>query len=515
LIGLQPVEWWRAFSCLPKGFMTDEATLGVPSGDSSPAIGTSSSDVAAPPAGQESSADTDASTAGGVTATQGEQDNSGNVNEQVDSAASTQEIDPLEGVPSLEELSQNQSQPYAKALVQLRTAYDALKPQFSELEPLSAFKDIVSKTTPEQLATKLEIVDGFFSKVVENGEVKTDGRGMPLTTAIPGLEKLANESPESFFQIFSDGLTRFEVDGERLDDYYGKLWLQRKGIDPANLEQHVEWEKTGAPVATSGVDTSVIPEQYHAAFKTLPLAKQRDLAFQLASENTELREVAQYDLDQAQGRYEEKQARATEQQQHQQAFQQNIEKSGVEFVDTIFKEEYDSTLQSIASQWQSSSDPNRDALQQHMIMNTLVNLTDPRMSFSAEAWLKSLSIQPDPKIPELAVSVENKAKQVKTAEAYGDQFKANQLRDELRNERLQLKAKVNGIATLMVKALSGQLLTNGEQTDELLRGAESRPSVTGTGAQANGRRQLVNPNDLTDRRNYIGIAQNTGLLNEG
>ena len=467
-------------------------------------------------AGQESSPDTSASTVGGVTATQSEQDNSGNVIEQAGSAAPTQDIDPLEGVPSLEELSQNQSQPYAKALVQLRTAYDALKPKVSELEPLSAFKDLVSQTTPEQLTQKLEIIDGFFAPALDENQqpILDPVTNLPLTTALPGLQKLATESPDTVYTIINDALS-LQIDGVSLEEQVTNYLLQKRGLNPANIQQYAEWEKTGAPVATSGVDLSVIPEQYRAAFQKLPATIQNDLVSLMASERPEDKEIAQYHLDKEKRDFDNQQQRATEQQQRQQAFQAGVDKAGTEFVETIFKEEYDSTLKSIASQWQSSSDPNRDALQHHMIMNTLVNLTDPRMSFSAEQWLKSLNVQPDPLIPQLAQSVENKAKQVKAAEAYGDKFKAGQLQEELRNERLQLKAKVNGVATLMVQALSGQLVLNQGQTDALLGGAETRPSVVGTGATTSGRRPLVNPNDLTDRRNFIDIARNTGLLSEG
>ena len=443
--------------------------------------------------------------------------NSGQALEQGGSTLPPPTDDPLKGVPTVDELRAQAEQkvPYAQALLQIREAYEASTQKVNEFEPLSAFKPIVEKTTPEQLQAKLEIIDGFFAPALDENQqpILDPVTNLPMTTALPGLQKLAEQSPDTIYTLLNDAL-QLTIDGQPLEEQVTNFLLVKQGLNPANITQYAEWEKTGAPVATSGVDYSLIPEPYIQAFKSLPPKIQADIASLMGSESPQDKEAGQYYLDREKREFDRTQAEVKQREQQAKEFQSRVEASGQEFVDTIFKEEYDSTLQSIASQWQSSSDPNRDALQQHMIMNTLVNLTDPRMSFSAEQWLKSLNIQPDPKITELALSVESKAKQAKAAEVYGDSFKANQLRDELRNDRLQLKAKVNGIATSMVRALSGQLVLNQELGDELLEGAAARPLINGTSVNGNGKRQLADPDNPASRTNYLDIARRTGLLAE-
>lgn len=465
----------------------------------------SSGGAASSAAGQEGGSSNESPVVGDVNAGFEAANNSGQAaTQQGDSTLPPSEEDPFKDIPTIDELrvQAEQKVPYAQALLQVREAYDASKSKVTDLESLSAFRPMVEKTTPEQLRTKLDIIDGFFAPLEENGQVLTDQYGVARTTAKPGLEKLLSESPDTFIQIMSEGLAFPVQQGGTLLDFYGQQWLQSKGLNPQNLEQYQEWEKTGAPVANSGVDLSLVPEIYREAFKQLPAKIQNDIL------NADP-EAQEYYLKDAQQKFDDRLSRQTAQQQQQRELQQTVERAGTEFVDTIFKEEYDSTLKSIASQWQSSSDPARDSLQHHAIVNTLVNLTDPRMSGFAEQWLKSLNIAPDPLIPQLAQSVESKARQLKMVEANGDRMRAAQLADALRGERLQLKAKVNGVATLMVKALSVGL-----QAGEIgLQGAqESRPSITGAMSNGAERRQLANPNDLTDRRNFVDIARRTGML---
>lgn len=415
----------------------------VSSGETSPAV-IASPDAAASSAGQESSPDTSASTAGDVTATQGGQDNSGDAT-QAGSAAPTQ--DPLEGVPTLEELSQNQSQPYAKALVQLRTAYEALKPQHESLKTLEPWQNIAEKHGDSaHVESLVQIVKGFSTPV----EGQTDGDGVPLITAVPGLQRLADTSPDTFFQIIEDGLHRFKVGEETLFDVYGKEWLQKQGISPENLEQHKEWERTGAPVAQSAVDLSNIPDKYQAAFKQLPAVKQRDLAALLASDDADQREVAEYDLIQAQERFERGQAETRNKQAAERQAQVRIEQSTQTAIQGKFESGFNQFLQHLST-WQPTADEKVNRAYHIETASTLVNLLDPNMQFANGMLYETLGMQPDAEIPQLNNQFQQQTGLVELYKARGDKLREAEAQRSADSAYMRLVSRLNGVAAKLVE----------------------------------------------------------------
>jgi len=106
--------------------MTDQAVLssGTPDVSNSSAVGASIAEGSSPSQPSSGSAPSEP-VAGDVTAP---------VQGQVEQPQTPD--DPLAGLPSLEELQQQAEQnvPGAKGLAQLRSAYEALKPQFTELQ---------------------------------------------------------------------------------------------------------------------------------------------------------------------------------------------------------------------------------------------------------------------------------------------------------------------------------------------------------------------------------------------
>jgi hypothetical protein len=391
----------------------DVSSAGLSSPPPSP-LDDSTGGAASSAAGQESSSDASTQTAGGVTAATNGQDNSGDVNLQTGSAAPAQDVDPLEGVPTLEELSQNQSQPYAKALHQLRPAYEALKSKYGEVEPLAQFKDVVQNSTPEQLKAKLDIVDGFFSPVLRDGQQVYEN-GLPVTTARPGLEKLVAESPDTLFQIIEDALP-LAVDGHTMEARLTHYLLQKHGLNPANLGQYAEWEKTGAPVATAAVDLSNVPQQFHEVFKTLPPAVQQDIvnAEPDAREHYLKREQQAYEVEKAKQEAVQTQAREA---------QATVQRNTHTAVMGKFETGFNRFLQHLSG-WKPTADDAVNRAYHIETASTLVNLLDPNMAFANRMLYETLGIQPDAEIPQLSQQFQQQLGLAELYKARGDQMNA-------------------------------------------------------------------------------------------
>jgi hypothetical protein len=446
-------------------------------------------------AGQESGSGTSSQVVGDVNAGASVQDNSGQTIQQEVSTLPPSDEDIFKDIPSIDELQKQAEQkvPYSEALLRTRTAYEALKPRFSELEPLAAFKDVVGQTTPEQLQAKLDIVDGFFSPVLDESGKQVYDNGLPLMTSKPGLEKLAAESPETVFQILNDALPLpIGENGATVKDCLVDYFCREYNLNPQNLRsgQYGEWEKTGAPVAQSTVDHSSIPEKFKAAFGQLPVAKQRDLAALMASEDAEQREIAEYDLNQAQERYERGQAEARGREQAAREAQVKIEQSTQQAVMGKFETGFNQFLQHLST-WKPTSDDAVNSIYHLEVANTLVNLLDNQMGFANQMLFEKLGMQADAEIPQLNQTFQQQLGLVELYKSRGEGYKASEAQRSADASYMKLVAKLNGVA--------GKLIEHKTKVAESLEaasqaGQQGRTHVTGQpGAfalQGNGKRDL-------------------------
>lgn len=129
---------------------TPEGALTAPDASSPPATGASTAtDSSSVSQGTSSSTDT----AGSATA-------------DVQGTATQAETDPLTGVPSIDELNQlPDTTQYKKSLLQLRSAYESIRPQFDELtQKFTPFQPLIERfEKPEQLQSALELQDSLFA----------------------------------------------------------------------------------------------------------------------------------------------------------------------------------------------------------------------------------------------------------------------------------------------------------------------------------------------------------------
>jgi hypothetical protein len=167
----------------------------------------------------------------------------------------------------------------------------------------------------------------------------------------------------------------------------------------------------------------------------------------------------QLQLDEAAKRDEAQKARDAEvERQNQIAFQRGIEQAKTEYVSQTFQKDYESAFNSIAEEWQPTSDPNLNFFQHENLMNTLVNLTDERMDFRNVPLLERLGYQNAPQllaeIREAVSAWEGAVKDLKLAEAHKSKLHLDAAAKEAQRAHDRWLGKVNGVRAKMVEAQS-------------------------------------------------------------
>lgn len=117
-----------------------------------------------------------------------------------DSTTQTQD-DPLANIPSLDELKAQENAPYAKGLAQLREAYEALKPKYSELETQHAvfapFQDKFSAS--EEIQSLVDMRESLLGWENQNGQL------VPSTERF--IQSLDPQRAEFLFADLADGMS--------------------------------------------------------------------------------------------------------------------------------------------------------------------------------------------------------------------------------------------------------------------------------------------------------------------
>lgn len=288
-------------------------------------------------------------------------------------APEIQEVDPLQDVPSLEELQKlaEQKVPNAAALANLRTAYEGVKP-LKALEPWKEVAEVVGD--PLQAKTAYELIKSLQTPVEGTNEF----------TSKPFIERIDQERPGSANQIFHDLLT-YEVADERgYRDTLVRHMYRSHGLDPDRIDDYRNIDTLRASGVVSAEDLNRVPEQYRDAFRSLSkdgqddvleLLRAGDPTYGLRAEEhlrnaQDALEARQYreQSEKAQREYAERQ-QVELQQQVAQAVEQDIlgEVKGIS----------DSILQKSLSQFTFSSDATQDALEKGKIISILANLQSP------------------------------------------------------------------------------------------------------------------------------------------
>lgn len=408
-------------------------------------------------------------------------------------AVETAEVDPLEGLPTAEELQKQAEEkiPHAQALANLRTAYEGV----SSLKPWKEVAETIGD--PLQARTAYELVQALRTPV--------EGQPNEYTTK-PFIERIDQERPGSANQIFHDLLT-YEVPDEngRVDTLVRHMYRSH-GLDPDRVDDYRNIDSLRASGVVSAEDLNRIPEQYREAFRTLSKDGQDDILELLKAGEPSYGLRAEEHLRNAQDamearqyrqQQEEAQRKAAEQQQVE--YQQQVQQAVEADLSTEVKSIHDSILEKSLAQFTFSSDAVQDSIIKGGIMSTLATLQNPAYRFVAENALKSVGVTLNG-FDELANRWTQERVKYIAFKAAGQEntWDAREALNKATFAKQQILAKLNDYALKLAQANGERAAAAASQTGSQLSAATSRyvPSGTGTGQQGNANPYLNNPYEI-------------------
>lgn len=467
------------FKFLPQLFntlyVTAEADINSTEAVVSP-DGASGSDEAASSAVVETSDAITDSTAGSATAS--------------DVATSTEEIDPLKDVPTVEELKAlaEQKVPHAQNLAQLRTAYESLKPQLDEYKTLDPWKPVAQTIGDPALAQSAhELVSAIHTP---------DPNNPSGFTARPFLERLESESPGAVDQLFADTLTLQITDASGKPTTVVRELVKSWGIDPDRFDDYRNIDKFRASGVVTTEDLGKIPEKYHDAFRSLSSAAREDILSMQESNPAAMEEYlrnAQDALEARTWREKDEQAKAEAQKAEQAKFEKDLEVAVEQDIFAEVRSIHDSIHQNLASQLKFAGDETANNLEYAKIMSTLATLQNPAYRFVAENALKSVGVSLDG-FDELANRWSERRSAYKTFDAMGDKWQAQTALSQATIAKQQMLAKLNDYALKLGKASGERAAAAAASTNSQLGAASARFVPAGNGQLPSGEQNPYSQN---------------------
>lgn len=414
---------------------------------------------------------------------------SGNVQSQPDPSQQTAApTDPLEGIPSLEELQGKDNVPYAKAVAQLRGAYEPLSAQHKELTTKFApFESVADRfQTPEEVQSVVKLHDSlnkyspgpdgqlipdpseFVQEIVTNDPDRADilnGHllwsqvkiGRDQRTGQPILAPRA----EAFLQMVASD--------PDMKEFRGRALQILGGVEPSQVPAPT-WTPTQEEL--DKVDPSLIdtykklsyeerdelklgsPEYINSQLRT------RQLNEQLMSEKTDR---------------ENRDRQAYEQQQ--QRVEQEAKSAGDQYVETGFREGFTNFAKHIYETYKPTDNDVVNRTEGAQVALAVVALSHPDTRFAAEQALKDMGVDP------ADLEAFNKARETYAQNGrqhgYLTHKKMRTNGDPSRDQQ-RLIALAKGLATKITKAKdAGFVLRAKAHNDTLDQATTARPVIGG------------------------------------
>lgn len=401
--------------------------------------------------------------------------------------------DPLAGLPTLEELQTQAGQniPYAKALAQLRPAYESIKAdhetykgQYAPWEdPIKAIGD------PVQAQYYHDVFSGLHQPIVDPNSGQPLLRdGQPVYSSESALIRMEQEQPGIVDEIYGD-LLRLKLPDEngKVDSLENHYW-RAKGLDPARLDDYRNIDARSSGIVTAEQLVG-IPEPYHAAFKTLPESLrsvwgQLDDAEKQYHLNTANTAIKAAELEDRLNRDEQ-----GRQQQQAQERETRIAGKQEESLTNVTRTIYDSIQKNLASQVTfSEADPTLNAYQMAGVMGLLYTAIDPAAAFIFQPLGINLDA-PDAKWHELIEQFSMKDSEAVRLAEEGQVAFARQARGDANKLQSRIVAKLNAVGLQLAQRAAGHAVTRPAQQNG---GAAARTVVNGNGYQPSG---SANPYD--------------------
>lgn len=254
------------------------------------------------------------------------------------------EVDPLADVPSSEELAElaEKNVPHAKALAQLRSAYEPLRSQFSELETkFKPFESVADRfTSPEEVQQAVEWHDKLFGAYE-----RVDGQLVPATEKV--AQELAQRDPVVADYLASDlmnGMTRTE-DGREVSRF--DLALEEIGRNPEFKERRAAALRLLGGVEPSSIaptwqptaeELEVVRPELQDIYKSLPYDERESLKLNDPDFINKYLAKEKFQSDLMRENETAKELQTRQQQQREQYLNQQAESAGHKAVEEGFRQ---------------------------------------------------------------------------------------------------------------------------------------------------------------------------------
>ena len=405
------------------------------------------------------------------------------------SSTQATDADPLEGVPTAEELQQlvEQKVPHSEALARLRPAYEGLKTKLAEYEPLEPWKPIVETIGDPELAKS------SYSLITS---IHTPSDESPSGfTSRPFIEQIDNESPGTANQLFVDLCSYVYVDENGQQTTPVREMYKAHGLDPDRIDDYRNIDQLRASGIVSQDDLAAIPEKYHPAFKALSTAQREDIIAQRltdaqgkvtypAATLDYLQDKAEA-LEARQWREQDAQAKADAAKAEEAAFEQHLTTTVETATLAKVKSWSDSIHQTLSSQWKPSTDEATNSQEYDKILGILATLQHPGYRFIAERALKSAGASLDG-FDELVTQWQaaHSAQIVYSEKKDVWQARREEAKATLAEQRI--KIKLNDFALKLAQPTGSRLADASTQQATQLAAASGRFVPAGNGSQQQG-----------------------------
>jgi hypothetical protein len=473
--------------------MLDENTQSTDVGGDSPAAVSESTDTTAPSVGQLGEQATERS--GDVTAQPADVEAA--KAEEGEATPPPAEEDPLEGLPSVDELERQVEQrvPYAQALLKLRTALEARNGEVGELKTLEPVKPLLEQHGGlETVQARLEAYDSLFTPVVnpETQAPELDDRGFQRVTARPFIERVDGENPGMAEVILND-LLAYEPD--RGDGQKVPLWhslLEVWGLDPNRLSDYRNIDAL-TPQPSAGDITQdelqAVPEQFRETYKSLPPGVRNDLQMQdeeTRNFNLEAHKERFDAKQQAQARQEQE---AQERQRAQAQAREYVAREQEGYVSQHLREGYARIMDDLSSKVTFSADPAENAALQASVGSFIFSLRDPDFREANKERLEQAGIRLGADFDEALAAVDHHLRAAKAFDLYGQKDRARSSDALATAEKNKVFAKLTPIALRAAKLVAGQKAAQATRQGQSLEDASilrPTPGQSGTASESSG-----------------------------
>ena len=318
------------------------------------------------------------------------------------------EVDPLEGVPTLEELQGKENVPYAKAVAQLRGVYEPLKQQHDELATkYSVFEPVADRFQSADEVEKLVTLNDSLNKYTpdpDTGALRPDPAGF--------AQQISTDDPERADYLTSAlawGQTKHPATGQPVTR--AELILEVMRQDP-ELRSH-------ALQVLGGVEPSAVPAPAWApsqeelnrfvadperltpedrALQDTFKKMSYDERLELADRSPEFIRSTLRTLQQNQMLQANEERRVAAERQAEIDAERKVEaeasQAGDSYVEQGFKETLTNVAKSIYETYQPTDDPATNRKEGAQVLLSVVALSHPDTRWAGEILLKEMGVNP-------------------------------------------------------------------------------------------------------------------------